>query len=104
MRWPMRRTRSKPSGRIPARKKPFRQRHRLTIAYRPLLAADIGRARVAALEVAIGHRHVIARILFGGIAQRLEIPWEMLTATERLEHHMPGLLALQDLADDPSDI
>src|SRR5690242_7512329 len=97
-------TRSKPSARRPARSEPFRQQHRLRIASRPFLAADVGWARVAAVEVAVGHRHVIARILFRGIAQRLEIPGKMLAATKRLEHHVPGLLTLQDLASDAGDI
>src|SRR5438552_18129661 len=61
------------------------------------LALDIRRPREAALEVAIGHRHVVAGILLGCLPQRLEIPREVSAATPRLAHHEARLLAGENM-------
>src|SRR6476469_1330091 len=70
----------------------------------PALVLDVRGVREAGLEVAVGDAHVVARILLGGIAQRLEVPWEMAAVLQRLEQHVPRLLAFEHLAVDARNV
>src|ERR1043165_9078597 len=81
------------------RKPPCRREIRLA----PLVS-DIGRWWKPALEIAVGDRHMIARILLGGLAQRLEVPGKVGAAPQRLEHHQTRLLARHHFIGDPRNV